>query len=130
MTTPLIAGYVASLHHSLPAPVADEVADDLMEAYEHHRSAGADEEEAAQAALAEFGDLPAVIGEFTRQAPGRRAARLLLATGPAVGLCWAAAMFLGHGGSWPAPVPARLGLGVVLVLAVLALAIAATSRHS
>jgi hypothetical protein len=130
MTSPLIADYVGDLHQNLPAPVADEAADGLMEAYDHHRAAGASEEAAAQAALAEFGDLPTVIGEFTRQAPGRRAARLLLATGPAVGLCWAAAMFLGHDGSWSVPAPARLGLGVVLALAVLALAIAATSRHS
>jgi hypothetical protein len=40
-------------------------------------------------------------GEFTRQAPGRRAARLLLATGPLVGACWAAALTSGRAWTWP-----------------------------
>jgi hypothetical protein len=130
MTSPLIAGYVGGLHRSLPAALADEAADGLTEAYEHHLAAGAGDQEAAQAALAEFGDLPTVIAEFTREAPGRRAARLLLATGPAVGACWAAAMIAGHAWTWPVPAAARLGSAAALVLAVLALAIAAASRHS
>jgi hypothetical protein len=130
MTSPLIAGYVAGLHRNLPAPIADEAADGLIETYEHHRASGAGDQEAARDALAEFGDLATVVGEFTRQAPGRRAARLLLATGPAVGLCWAAALMLSRAWIWPVPVAARGGFGAVLVLAVLALAIAATSRHS
>jgi hypothetical protein len=130
MTSPLITGYIAGLRRALPAALADEAADGLTEAYEHHRAAGAADPEAAQAALAEFGDLPAVIAEFTRQSPGRRAARLLLATGPAVGTCWAAAMIAGHAWTWPVPAAARLGFAAALVLAVLALAIAAASRHS
>ena len=130
MTSSLIAGYVAGLHRKLPAPIADEAADGLIETYEHHRASGAGDQQAARDALAEFGDLATVVGEFTRQAPGRRAARLLLATGPAVGVCWAAALILSRAWTWPVPVTARLGFGAVLVLAVLALAIAATSRHS
>ena len=71
-----------------------------------------------------------VVGEFTRQAPGRRAARLLLATGPVAGGCWAAALILSRAWTWPVPAMARIGFGAVLLLAVLALLAAATSRHS
>ena len=130
MTSPLIAGYVAGLHRRLPAALADEAADGLIETYEHHLASGAGQQAAAHAAVAEFGDLETVVGEFTRQAPARRAARIMLATGPVVGSCWAAALILSRAWTWPVPVTARLGFGAVLVLAVLALAIAATSRHS
>ena len=130
MTSPLIAGYVVGLHRKLPAAIADEAADGLIETYEHHLAVGVGEQEAAHAALAEFGDLALVVGEFTRQAPGRRAARLLLATGPAVGACWAVVLILGRAWTWPVPAAARLSFGAVLLLAVLALAVAATSQQS
>ena len=71
-----------------------------------------------------------MVGEFTRQAPARRAARLLLATGPVAGACWAAALILSRAWTWPVPAAARLSFGAVLLLAVLVLAVAATSRHS
>jgi hypothetical protein len=71
-----------------------------------------------------------VIGEFTRQAPGRRAARLLLATGPVAGLCWATALIASRAWTWPVPATARLSFGAVPLLAVLVLLAAATSRHS
>jgi hypothetical protein len=130
MTSPLIDGYVAGLHRRLPRTIAEEAADGLTEAYKHHLAAGAAEREAALAALAEFGDLAIVTEEFTRQAPGRRAARLLLGTGPVAGAAWAAALITGRAWTWPVPAAARLGFGIVLVLAVLALLAAATSRHS
>src|SRR5579875_1627177 len=82
MTSPLITGYVAGLRRDLPARMADEAASGLLDTYEQHLAAGAGEHEAARDAVADFGDLATVVGEFTRQAPGRRAARLLLATGP------------------------------------------------
>jgi hypothetical protein len=130
MTSPLIDGYVAGLHRRLPPAIAEEAAGGLIETYEQHLAAGAGEREAARAALAEFGDLPTVAAEFTRQAPGRLTARLLLATGPVAGACWAAALLLGRAWTWPVPAAARLGFGAVLLLAVLALLAAATSRHS
>jgi hypothetical protein len=130
MTSPLIDGYVAGLHQRLPPALAEEAAGGLIETYEQHLAAGAGEREAARSALAEFGDLATVAGEFTRQAPGRRAARLLLATGPVAGACWAAALLLGRAWTWPVPAAARLGFGAVLLLAVLALLAAATSRRS
>jgi hypothetical protein len=52
----------------------------------------------------------------------RAAARLLLATGPVVGACWAAALILIRAWAWPVPAVARLSFGTVLLLAVLALA--------
>jgi len=130
MTSPLITGYVQGLHRNLPAALADEAADGLMQTYQHHRAREASDQEAARTALAEFGDLATVVGEFTRQAPGRRAARLLLATGPLAGSCWAAALILGRAWAWPVPDTARAGFGAVLLIAALALAAAATSRHS
>ena len=130
MTSPLIDSYVAGLHRWLPPGIAAETAGGVIETYEYHLAAGAGEGEAAHAALAEFGDLATVVGEFTRQAPGRRAARLLLATGPIAGSAWAAALILGRSWTWLAPAAARLGFGAVLLLAVLALLAAATSRHS
>ena len=75
MTSPLITSYLTGLRRSLPAPVADEAADGLIETYEQHLATGAGDQLAARAALADFGDLAMVVGEYTRQAPGRRAGR-------------------------------------------------------
>jgi fumarate reductase subunit C len=126
----LIDDYLAGLHRRLPAALAAEAAAGLLETYEHHLASGAGDQEAARAALAEFGDLAMVVGEFTRQAPGRHAAWLLLATGPVAGLCWAAALILSRAWTWPVQATVRLSFGAVLLLAVLALLAAATSRHS
>jgi len=69
MTSSLIAGYVAGLHRKLPAPIADEAADGLIETYEHHRASGAGDQQAARDALAEFGDLATVVGRPRAAAP-------------------------------------------------------------
>jgi hypothetical protein len=130
MTSPLITGYVSGLHRRLPAALAEEAAAGLLDTYEHHLASGAGDRDAACAAIAEFGDLATLVGEFTRQAPGRRAARLLLATGPVAGLCWAAALILGRAWTWPVPAAIRLGAGAALLLAVAGLGVAGTSRHS
>jgi hypothetical protein len=130
MSSALINDYVAGLHQRLPATVADEAADGLIETYEHYLATGSGEQAAAQAAVAEFGDLALVVGEFTRQAPGRRAARMLLATGPVVGACWAAALILSRAWTWPVPGAVRLSFGAILLLAIMVLAVAATSRRS
>jgi uncharacterized membrane protein len=130
VTSPLITGYLTGLRRSLPATVADEAADGLIETYEQHLAAGVGDQQAARAALADFGDLAIVVGEYTRQAPGRRAARLLLATGPVAGTCWTAALVSSRAWTWPLPAAARLAFGAALLLAVLLLLAAATSRHS
>lgn len=130
MTSPLIASYLTGLRRSLPAPVADEAADGLIETYERQLAAGAGDQQAAHAAVADFGDLAVVVGEYTRQAPGRHAARLLLATGPAAGACWAAALITSRAWTWPLPATARLAFGAILLVTVLVLLAAATSRRS
>lgn len=130
MTSSLITGYLTGLRRSLPAAVADEAADGLIETYEQHLAAGAGDQQAARAALADFGDLALVVGEYTRQAPGRRAARLLLATGPVAAACWAVALVTSRAWTWPVPAVARLAFGAVLLVTVLVLLIVATSRHS
>jgi hypothetical protein len=130
MTSELITGYLTGLRRYLPAGIADEAAGGLIDTYEQHVAAGAADNDAAHAAIADFGDLATVIGEYIRQAPGRRAARLLLATGPIAGTCWAAGLVTSHAWTWPIPGIARLAFGTILVMAVLALLSAATSRHS
>lgn len=130
MTSPLITGYLAGLRRSLPGPVAEEAADGLIETYEQHLATGADDQQAARAALADFGDLAIVVGEYTRQAPGRRTARLLLATGPVAGALWAAALVTTRAWTWPVPAASRLAFGIVLLATVLTLLFVATSRHS
>jgi hypothetical protein len=130
MSSALIDDYLAGLRRRLPAGIAEEAAAGLIETYEHHLGSEATDQEAARAAVAEFGDLAMVVSEFTRQAPGRRAACLLLATGPVAGTCWAAALILSRAWAWPVPGAARLAFGAVLLLAVLALLVAATSRRS
>jgi hypothetical protein len=130
MASPLITGYIAGLHSRLPALIADEAAGGLVETYEHHLAAGVSEPEAARAALADFGDLATVVREFARQAPGRRAARLLLITGPVVGSCWAGALIPRHPWTSPGQVTVLLGFGAALLVAVALLVTAATSRLS
>jgi hypothetical protein len=130
MTSPLITSYVTELRRSLPAPVADEAADGLIETYEQHLATGAGDHQAARAALTDFGDLALVVGEYTRQAPGRRAARLLLATGPIAGACWAVALITSRAWTWPVPAAARLTFGAVLLVTVVTMLVVATSRHS
>lgn len=126
----LIDSYLARLRQRLPAPIAEEAASGLLETYEHHLASDAGDHQAVRVALAEFGDLATVVGEFARQAPGRHAARLLLATGPVAGSCWGAALILSRTWTWPVPGAARLAFGAVLLLAVIALLAAATSQHS
>jgi hypothetical protein len=122
----LISSYLSGLRRRLPASLADEVSDGLIEAYQQHLASGQSADAAARAAVTETGDLARVVGEFTRQAPGRAAARALLAIGPVVGGCWIAT----HWWTWPMPAAARLGFSAALLLTISGLVIAATSRHS
>ena len=122
----LISSYLSGLRRRLPPSLADEVSDGLIEAYQQHLASGQSADAAARAAVTETGDLAHVVGEFTRQAPGRAAARTLLAIGPVVGACWIAT----HWWAWPVPTVVRLGFTAALLFTIGGLAIAATSRHS
>ena len=97
----LIAGYLDALSVRLPGPVVEELADGLEETYRRHLGLGLAPEEAASAAVAEFGDPELVAAEFARAHPARRAARRLLTAGPAVGSCWAVALLTGRAWTWP-----------------------------
>jgi hypothetical protein len=126
----LIDAQVTALARRLPADTVDELADGLTETYRHHLALGRPADAAARAAIAEFGDAEVIIAEFVRQAPGRRTARALLASGPVVGGAWAVALFTAHAWAWPVPAPIRVAFGVGLLAVLAALALAATARRS
>lgn len=127
---PVIDRYVAGLAGRLPADTVDELADGLNETFDRHLTAGREPNDAARAAVAEFGEPALVVATFVRQAPGRRAARGLLAAGPVVGGCWAATLVQSHAWRWPVPVAVRLAFGVTLVVVVAVLLVAATGIGS
>ena len=80
---PLIDDYVTGLARRLPADTVDELGDGLTEAWQQHLDAGLSPTEAARTAIAEFGTPDQITDAFVAQAPGRRRALLLLATGTA-----------------------------------------------
>lgn len=121
----VIAEYLAALSAQLPAPVVEELADGLDQTCQRYLDQGLTPAAAAGAAVAEFGDPHVILADFTRLSPARHAARRLLATGPVVGGCWAAALITGRAWSWPIPVAARLLFAVTLVSIIGMLAAAA-----
>ncbi|GAA3343900.1 hypothetical protein GCM10020358_44940 [Amorphoplanes nipponensis] len=127
----LIDGHLAALARRLPAGAVGELADGLTETWEHHLGAGLPPAAAARAAIAEFGAPEQIVAAFVAAAPGRRTARMLLATGPLVGACWGATLLAAGARAWPAPAPAAaLVVAAVLLAVVAALVVAATSRRS
>jgi hypothetical protein len=126
----LIETYLSALGRRLPAGVVDELADGLWETCQRHLDNGVPPESAAEAAVAEFGTAHEITEAFVAQAPGRRAALLLLATGPVVGACWGAALGTARAWTWPVPMPVAVVIGLAFVAVLACLGIAATSRHS
>lgn len=126
----LIRHYLGDLRRRLPTEVVDELTDGLLEEYEQLCGSGWDPRRAARQALADFGDVDCVVREFTRQAPGRRAARTQLLVGPIVGLCWSVTLVLARAWTWAVPSAAWLTMGAALLLAIMALLAAATARTS
>jgi hypothetical protein len=119
----LIDAYLHDLRRQLPADVVAELADGLHEAHEHFLRQGLPPHEAAQAAVADFGTPREVITAFSRNAPGRRLATRLLATGPLVGGCWAAVLLTDP--SWHTlPSTARLLFPLLLLSVITLLAVA------
>jgi hypothetical protein len=125
----LIDAYVDQLSRRLPADTVDELADGLHETWRRHLEEGLTSAEAAEAAIAEFGTPAQVTDAFVTHAAGRRAARLLLATGPVFGVCWGASLIVAHAWTWSVPAAARGLFAVALVGVVVCLIAAATSRH-
>jgi hypothetical protein len=126
----LIGAHLDALARRLPADIVDELADGLTETFQRRLGQGLTAEAAARSAIAEFGTVDVIVTEFVRQSPGRRAARVLLASGPVVGACWAVAAVTGHAWTWPTPAPIRAVFAGTLVMVVAALALAATARRS
>jgi hypothetical protein len=125
----LIDDHLAVLTRTLPPDTVDELADGLTETWQRHLATGLTPTEAARAAIAEFGTPEQITRAFVAQAPGRRTARLLLATGPVVGGCWAASLVTAHAWTWVPPA-ARTLFALTLGSVVAALLTAATSRRS
>lgn len=121
----VITGYLAALSAQLPAPVVEELADGLDQTCQRYLDQGLTPAAAARAGIAEFGAPELILAHFTRLSPARQAARRLLASGPAVGGCWAIALITGRAWSWPVPVAARLLLGIALAIVIGLLGVAA-----
>jgi len=125
----LIGDYLAQLSAELPARIVDELADGLDETYRCYLGQGLDQDAAARAAVAEFGEPRVVAAAFTGASSGRRTARRLLAAGPVVGLCWAIALITARAWQWPVPLMAPVVLGVALITVIGLLAAAALGRQ-
>jgi hypothetical protein len=127
---PLIDTHLADLARLLPADAVDELADGLTETWHHHLATGRPSADAARAAIAEFGSATQITEAFVINCPGRRMARILLRTGPFVGVCWGASLVSARAWEWPIPGPAAGVAAVTLLAVVAALITSATSRRS
>lgn len=125
---PLIETYLRGLH-VLPTEVIDELTDGLIETYDHHRALGSDPDQAARAAIEEFGTAEQILAAFDQIAPGRRVSRRLLATGPFVGLCWSAALIASRAWTWPIPAWTPLVLASALATVIALLLMGASGRR-
>jgi hypothetical protein len=125
----LIKEYLGALSAQLPARIVEELADGLDQACCRYLELGLSPDAAMRTAVHEFGEVPVVVAAFTRASPARRAARILLATGPAVGACWGVLLVTDRAWTWPVPLLARIVFGVTLITAIGLLAAAAFGRH-
>ena len=125
----LIAAYRHDLLARLPAELAEEVSDGLTDTHEQYLRRGLSPDQAALAAIAEFGRAGTVVDAFRRACPVWRLARVLIVTGPIVGGWWAAALIVARAWDWPIPVAAPLLVGLVLAASVVMLATASLTRR-
>ena len=147
-----VESYLAEVTARLPGParasagIVAELRSGLLDATDARRSAGLPAEQAALAAIAEFGNPGLVADGFRTELAARQARHVsvsLAAAGPLVGLLWITAAFASHLGIQLAPhglwpnLPPVLRAGFCLVALVIAaeawaalLGIAATGRLS
>lgn len=126
----LIAAYRHDLLARLPAELAEEVSDGLTDAQEEYVRRGLSPDQAAAAAVAEFGHPGTVADAFRSASPVLRLARILIATGPVVGACWAAALITARAWDWSIPLAAPVLVGLLLAASVAMLATASlTPRY-
>lgn len=126
----LIDTHLADLRRRLPASRFDELADGLTETYEHNLRSGLNPDTAASRAIDDFGTIEQISAAFTENAPGRRAAVALLASGPVVGGCWAASLITAQAWTWPLPLYAPVAFGAILLATIALLAIVAANNAS
>ncbi|MFD1930883.1 hypothetical protein ACFSKW_05265 [Nonomuraea mangrovi] len=119
----LIDTQLGLLAARLPPQVVEELADGLHEAYEARLAIHNDPDQAARAALADFGDADTITASFMAQSPWRRAATVLLLTGPLMAAAWATTLLSVHAWAWSLPIAVKVGYGAAL-LAVVAVLIA------
>jgi len=110
--------YLHDLSSALPgrstskAAILAEVTDGLMESVETRRQERVDRNDAAEAAVAEFGPAGDLAIAFVREMAGSAARRVglaLVASGPIVGLAWLTAFAVGSGRRWLDELPTVLG---------------------
>ncbi|MEU0485326.1 hypothetical protein ABZ260_39870 [Streptosporangium sp. NPDC006013] len=126
----LITAQLDVLAARLPVQAMEELADGLEEAYELHLDACGDPEQAARAAIAEFGDADMVTAAFLRESPWRRTAIVLLLTGPLMAIAWAVTLLTAGAWTWPLPLPAKILYGAALVTIVCALVAVAREKRA
>jgi hypothetical protein len=123
----LIAAYRRDLLALLPAELVHEVSDGLADAHDQYLLRGLSADQAALAAIAEFGHPATVADAFRRACPVLRLARILVVTGPIVGGWWAATLITARAWDWPVPAAAQLFVGLVLAASVVMLATASST---
>ena len=127
---PLLAAHLSELAVQLPGDLVEEMADGLLATYDRLTVTCPTPDTAAAAAVAEFGDAGTIAREFRRVAPGRHLARLLLATGPPVGACWAATLISEHAWRWPVAAPLKVLFAALLAVLVASLVAVSLARYS
>lgn len=138
-----VEGYLAAVAARLTGPaavraaIADELRDGLLEALAAEWARGCSHQQAARAAIEEFGDPRTVAAAFAPElgaVQARRAALGLLVTGPLVGLAWIAAVAVNALPPWrheltgPWLALPLVGLALVVAGPALGLTVATTGR--
>jgi hypothetical protein len=147
---PAVEAYLREVAATMPGPpharsdIVAELRGGLLDAIDAHRSAGLTAQDAAEAAIAEFGNSRQVARAFRphlAMIQARRTALALAATGPLVGLLWAAAATASHvtlrrapPWQWPGTPPLApaafpaVGAALLIVVTTTLATIAATGR--
>lgn len=110
--SPLIDTYLGEVAAALPGPararrdIIAELRSGLLDAADAHRAADLPADQAAEAAVGEFGDPRQIAAAFRPELAARQARRVtvtLITTGPLIGLLWATAASASHIGIRHAP---------------------------
>jgi hypothetical protein len=148
--SPAVEAYLRAVAASMPGPrqarsdILAELRSGLLDAMDAHRSAGLPAQAATEAAITEFGDPRQLAGAFRPHLAmihARRTALALAATGPPVGLLWAAAALASHitirhapPWQWPGAPPLSpaafpaIGAAIFIVVTATLATIAATGK--